>query len=193
MKKILGIAGSPRKGGNTHILVSEILRGAKKAGAKTELISLSNLRIKECDGCHTCWDTEVCWINDGMRRIYKKLMDSDCIILTTPMYWFGPTVPMKALIDRLVYFCCPKNEDKIKGKEVVLATVFAGDDPGEATPLMKMLTMTTDYLGMKLKGKILVPGVGEKGAIKKKKRKLKEAFNLGRLIGRDRKVRVKSF
>jgi len=184
MKKILGIAGSPRKGGNTHILVSEILRGAKKAGAKTELISLSNLRIKECDGCHTCWETEVCWINDGMKRIYKKLMDSDCIILATPMYWHGPTVPMKALIDRLVYFCCPKNEDKIKGKEVVLATVFAGDDPSHATPLMKMLTMTTDYLGMKLKGKIIAPGVEEKGAIKKKKRKLKEAFNLGRLIGK---------
>ncbi len=184
MKKVLGIAGSPRKGGNTHILVSEILRGAKKAGAKTELVSLSNLRIKECDGCHTCWDTEVCWINDGMKRIYEKLMDSDCIILATPMYWFGPSVAMKALIDRLVYFCDSKTADKIKGKEVVLALAFAGDDPRDARPLMKMLTMTTDYLGMRLKGKILAPGVGEKGAIRKKKRKLKEAFNLGRLIGK---------
>jgi len=111
-------------------------------------------------------------------------MDSDSIVLGTPMYWFGPTVPMKAFIDRLVYFCSAKNEDKIKGKEVVLALAFAGDDPRDATPLLKMLMMTTDYLGMKLKGKILVSGVGEKGAIKKKKSKLKEAFNLGRSIGR---------
>jgi len=184
VKKVLGIAGSPRKGGNTHILVSEILRGAKKAGAKTELISLSNLRIKECDGCHTCWETEICWINDGMKRIYKKLMDSDCIILATPMYWFGPTVPMKAFIDRLVYFCCSKNEDKIKGKEVVLATVLAGEDPNDANPLLRMLKMTVDYLGMKLRGKIIAPGVAEKGAMRMKKRKLKEACNLGRLIGR---------
>ncbi|MDH5174301.1 MAG: flavodoxin family protein [Elusimicrobiota bacterium] len=184
MKKVLGIAGSPRKGGNTHILVSQILKGAREAGARTELVSLSNLRIKECDGCHTCWETEVCRINDGMKKIYKKLMDSDCIILATPMYWFGPTVAMKALIDRLVYFCSAKNEDKIKGKEVVLALAFAGDDSRDAAPLLKMLTMTTDYLGMKLKGKILAPGVGEKGAIRKKKRKLKEAFNLGRSIGK---------
>ena len=183
MKKVLGIVGSPRKGGNTHILVSEILRGARRMGARTELVSLGNLRIKECDGCHTCWETETCTINDGMKGIYKKLMDSDCIILATPMYWFGPTVSMKALIDRLVYFCCSKNEDKIKGKEVVLATVQAGEDPNEANPLMRMLEMSIRYLGMKLKGKIIVPGVAEKGAIRKKKRKLKEALNLGRLIG----------
>lgn len=186
MKKILGIAGSPRKGGNTHILVSEILRGAREVGARTELLSLSNLKIKECDACYTCWETEVCRINDGMKRIYKKLMDSDCIILATPMYWFGPTVLMKALIDRLLYFDCSKNKDKIKGKEAILATVFADEDSTTANSLLKMLTMTVEYLGMKLKGKIMVPGVGEKGAIniKEKKKKLKEAFNLGRSIGR---------
>jgi multimeric flavodoxin WrbA len=184
VKRVLGIVGSPRIGGNTHILVSQILKGAREMGARTELISLGNLRIKECDGCHTCWETEMCRINDGMTRIYKKLMESDCIVLATPMYWFGPTVSMKALIDRLVYFCSPKTEDKIKGKEAVLAVAFAGEDPAEANPLLKMLTMTTGYLGMKLRGKILVPGVAEKGAIKKKKSKLKEALNLGRLIGR---------
>jgi len=102
MKKVLGIVGSPRKGGNTHILVSEILKGAREAGARTELLPLGKLKIEECDGCHTCWETEVCWINDGMKGIYKKLMESDCIVLATPMYWFGPTVPMKAFIDRLV-------------------------------------------------------------------------------------------
>jgi len=184
VKRVLGVVGSPRKGGNTQILVSEILKGAREAGARTELLPLGKLRIEECDGCHTCWETEVCRINDGMTGVYGKLMENDCIILATPMYWFGPTVPMKAFIDRLVYFCCPKNEDKIKGKKVVLAIVFAGSDASDATPLLKMLTMTTDYLGMKLKGKILAPGVGEKGAINRKKRKLKEAFNLGRLIGK---------
>jgi len=184
MRKVLGIVGSPRIGGNTHILVSQILKGARENGARTELVSLGNLRIKECDGCHTCWDTEVCWINDGMKRIYKKLMESDCIILGSPTYWFGPTVPMKAFIDRLVYFCSPKTEDKIKGKETVLAIVLADEDPSSANPLLRILEMTVRYLGMRIKGKIVVPGVGEKGAIRKKKRKLKEALNLGRLIGR---------
>jgi multimeric flavodoxin WrbA len=184
VKKVLGLVGSPRKGGNTHILVSQILRGAREMGARTELIYLGNLRIKECDGCHSCWETRTCIINDGMKGIYKKLMESDCIVLASPLYWFGPTVAMKAFIDRLVYFCCSKNEDKIKGKEVVLATVQAGEDANEANPLIRMLEMSVRYLGMKLKGKIIVPGVGEKGAIKSKKSKLKQALNLGRLIGR---------
>ncbi len=53
MKKILGVVGSPRRNGNTHILVSRILDGAGKAGARTEILFLDDLHIQECDGCHT--------------------------------------------------------------------------------------------------------------------------------------------
>jgi len=52
MKKILGVVGSPGRNGNTHILVSGIIEGAKESGAETEIIFLNDLNIRECDGCY---------------------------------------------------------------------------------------------------------------------------------------------
>src|SRR4030042_733316 len=60
MNKILGVIGSPRKKGNTHILVTRILEGAKAEGADTEILFLSDLDIQECDGCHSCWKGRQC-------------------------------------------------------------------------------------------------------------------------------------
>lgn len=56
MKKVLGVVGSPRRRGNTHILVSKVLKGEEKAGASTELIFFNDWTIQECDGCHVCWE-----------------------------------------------------------------------------------------------------------------------------------------
>ena len=52
---MLGIVGSPRKNGNTHVLVSRILEGARDAGAEAETVLLGDLTVQECDGCHACW------------------------------------------------------------------------------------------------------------------------------------------
>jgi multimeric flavodoxin WrbA len=69
MKTILGVVGSPRRKGNTHILVSRILEGAKNEGAATEIIFLSNLTIRECDGCHVCWKGRKCSKKDDMNNL----------------------------------------------------------------------------------------------------------------------------
>ena len=58
--KILGVVGSPRRNGNTHILVSRILEGARQEGAIADTIFLNDLDIKECDGCHVCWKSAKC-------------------------------------------------------------------------------------------------------------------------------------
>lgn len=67
--KILGVVGSPRKNGNTHILVSRILEGAKVNGAFTDSLFLNNLTIRECDGCHVCWKGKPCTKNDDMNNV----------------------------------------------------------------------------------------------------------------------------
>lgn len=97
MKTILGVVGSPRRKGNTHILVSRILEGAKKEGAATEIIFLNDLTIRECDGCHVCWKGRKCSKKDDMNNIYPKIIQSDVIIFGTPVYWYGPTALMKGI------------------------------------------------------------------------------------------------
>lgn len=100
--KLLGIVCSPRKGGNTEILVREALTGAQEAGAQTELITLRDKDIKYCDGCRTCDNTGKCHIKDDMQAIYPKLLEADGLIFGSPVYFWSVTGQAKVFIDRLV-------------------------------------------------------------------------------------------
>ncbi|MHC4061398.1 MAG: flavodoxin family protein [Planctomycetota bacterium] len=179
MKKILGVLGSPRRNGNTHILVSRMLEGAKKEGAATEILLLSDLTISECDGCHLCWEGKDCGKNDDMNSIYPKIMEADAIVFGTPVYWYGPTALMKAFVDRFVYSNCAANREKIRGKSGVIAVPFEEENPETAALVVAFFERSLAYLEMKLVGKILVGGVGRKGEILEKGDSLEEASKLG--------------
>jgi multimeric flavodoxin WrbA len=182
MKKILAVMGSPRKKGNTDLLLSRILEGAKEAGAEVEKVMLRDLVIQECDGCHTCWKGKPCSKRDDMNDLYPKIIASDAIIFGTPVYWFGPTALIKAFLDRFVYFNGPQTRKLIKGKAAVIAVPFEDTTLATAAPLVAMFEKSLDYLGMKLVGTLLVPGVGERGEILRKKARLQEAYELGRSL-----------
>ena len=184
MRKILGVVGSPRKNGNTHILVSRILEGARSRGGRGDVLFLNDLDIKECNGCHSCWEGKECSKNDDMNSIYPQIIESDGIIFGTPVYWYGPTALMKAFVDRFVYFNSPDNRARIRGKSAALAVPFEEEDPEAAALLVAFFEKSLRYLEMNLIGKIIVPGVSRKGEIVKKQDRLEEARNLGRRLAR---------
>ena len=179
MKNILAVMGSPRKKGNTHILISKILEGAEKEGAKTDIIFLGTTNIKECDGCHVCWQGKDCSKKDDMNNLYPLISQSDVIIFGTPVYWYGPTALMKAFLDRFVYFNCPENRIKIKGKSAVIVVPYEEDSLETAKPLEMLFEKSFEYLEINLTDRIIAPGVGEKGDVLKKEDKLEEAYKLG--------------
>jgi multimeric flavodoxin WrbA len=179
---ILGVVGSPRKRGNTHLLVSRILDGAVSEGAAAETLFLGDLNIRECDGCHVCWKGKQCSKKDDMKNVYPKIMQSDIIVFGTPVYWYGPTALMKCFIDRFVFFNCPENRPAIQGKSAVIAVPFEEENPETADLLVRFFKRSLNYLEMRLLGKILVPGVGERGDILKKPARLEEAYELGRRV-----------
>jgi multimeric flavodoxin WrbA len=182
MKNILGIMGSPRKNGNTHVLVSKILEGAQEAGAHTETVLLGDVHIKECDGCHACWKGFECNKKDDMNKLYSKIIKSDVIIFGTPVYWYGSTALMKAFIDRMVYFNCPENRKKIKGKKAVLVVPFEEQNPATARLVKEFFKKSLGYLDVKLIETLLVPGVTKRGEVKKKEDVMERAFLLGAKI-----------
>jgi multimeric flavodoxin WrbA len=184
MTKILGIVGSPRKKGNTDILVDRILDGAKNAGADVEKVHLRGLKIKECDGCYVCWKGKECPKKDDMNNLYPMIEAADVIIFGTPVYWFGPTALMKAFVDRFIYFNCPKNRAKIAGKAAVVASPFEDTDMETAATLVAFFEKCFDYLEMKPAGQILVPGVAEKGDILAKSDALEQAYRLGKSLAK---------
>jgi multimeric flavodoxin WrbA len=181
-KKILGVVGSPRKKGNTHILVSTILDGAKNEGAMTELLFLNDFNIRECDGCYVCWKGKHCIKKDDMNTIYPKIIQSDTIVFGTPVYWYGPTALMKCFIDRFVYFNCPENRAKIRGKSAVIAVPFEEENLNTASLLVKFFKKSLQYLEMNLIGKILVPRVSKRGDILEKHEILEKAYKLGKSL-----------
>jgi multimeric flavodoxin WrbA len=98
--KVLGIVCSPRRRGNTEILVEEALISAKECGAEVELITMAGMSIAPCDGCESCITTKKCRLDDDMQGIYPKLLEADGFIFGTPVYFWGVTAQAKALIDR---------------------------------------------------------------------------------------------
>ncbi len=184
MKKALGVVGSPRKNGNTHVLVLKILEGVQSEGISTDVIFLSDLSIEECDGCYVCWESEKCVKKDDMSNLYEKIIESDVIVFGTPVYWYGPTALMKAFIDRFVYFNSPQNRKKIKGKLAVIAVPFEDENDDTVAPVVSFFEKSLNFLEMNLIGKIITPGVTKRGEVKEKKEYMEKAYNLGKEIAK---------
>jgi multimeric flavodoxin WrbA len=100
--KILGISCSPRKEGNTMLLLGEALKGAKKEGAETELYSVADKDLRPCEGCWVCTRGGVCHIKDDMPELQEKMIGADGIIYGAPVYFYGMAAQAKIIIDRTI-------------------------------------------------------------------------------------------
>lgn len=97
---VLGISGTPRKGGNSEILLNASLEPFAAAGWNIIKILLSENKITPCTGCETCADRKRCFIDDDMARVYHALEACDAVIISSPSYWRNVPAQLKALFDR---------------------------------------------------------------------------------------------
>ncbi|MDI6841911.1 flavodoxin family protein [Methanothermobacter wolfeii] len=100
MVKVVGICGSPRKNGNTEILLREALRAAEDCGAETELIRLAGLDINPCRACDSCKKTGECAIDDDLNDVIERAASADGIIIGSPVYFGSVTAQTKMFMDR---------------------------------------------------------------------------------------------
>ena len=98
--KVIGILGSPRRGGNTEVLLDRALAGALEAGADTEKLALCDYDFSGCNECNDCMDTGFCTIVDEMDVIYEAIERADRVIFASPMFFMGVPAHAKAAIDR---------------------------------------------------------------------------------------------
>ena len=102
--KIIAVNGSPRKGGNTDLLLDEMLRIIERNQIGTETIFLRDLDLKPCDACKYCRQHPgKCHIEDDFPPIFEKSLAAEGIILSTPVYFGSATPPIKAFMDRVGY------------------------------------------------------------------------------------------
>jgi arsenate reductase len=97
---VLGLQGSPRVKGNTSLLLSTFLAEAKRLGARTQNIHVARKDISPCQECNNCEKKGFCLIDDDMQEIFPLLRKADIVVMGTPVFFYGPTAQMKALIDR---------------------------------------------------------------------------------------------
>ena len=117
--KVIGIVGSPRKGGNTEAITRVALREIRKAGLKAELISLAEKKITPCDGCRGCVETGKCKIKDDFDPILAKMLKAEGIILATPVYYGAATPQIVSLISRCYRLKDKPLRNKVGGPIVV--------------------------------------------------------------------------
>ena len=101
---ILGIAASPRRGGNSEILLDEALRGAQSVGANVEKKVLQDMRIAPCQECYNCHSKGECIIKDDMAVLSSGFRLCDHIILASPIFFYGVSAQAKGMIDRCQSF-----------------------------------------------------------------------------------------
>ncbi len=183
--RLLGIMGSPRVKGNTDLLLDEALAGARGQGAEVEKVIVDKLKIAPCREYYGCLRDGNCVIRDDMDSIYPKLIEADRLIIASPIFFYGLTSQLKALIDRSQalwvrrYILKNLPEKSRKG-----AFIGVGATRGEK--LFDGSILTVRYflksIGAQYKDELLIRGVDGKGKIKEHPTALTEAYELGRRL-----------
>jgi multimeric flavodoxin WrbA len=171
MVKILGILGSPRKKGNSEILLDSALKAAEEEGAEVEKIRLCDLDYEPCRECHGCDETGECIVQDDMQRIYPKLMECDRLFIASPIFFMGISAQTKAMIDRCQCLWVRKyrlkqtmGEGREHRKGFFMA-VGGSPNPEKFIAPVKVVRAFFATLDVTYDKELLVAGVDEKGAI----------------------------
>jgi multimeric flavodoxin WrbA len=184
--RVLGIYGSPRKKGNTDILLDTVLAAASEAGAETGAVYARKLKIAGCVGCGGCDTTGVCVVKDDMREVYDKLEWAGAVVLSAPIYFYNVPAQAKALIDRSQAMWAKRllagktpGKGHSRGKGYLVA---AGATKGKNLFVGTELTARYFYdaLDLKYSGGLFYWRVDKAGEIREHPDALKEAAELGR-------------
>jgi len=172
---ILIFSGSPRKGGNTDLLVEAFAKGASQKH-HVEVVSVHDYKVNPCMGCNACFKNKanVCVQNDDMSLIYEKMSRADMLVIASPVYFYGLSAQLKAVIDR---FHNPIR-DTFRLKKMALLLVGAATLPELFDSILAQYRLCLNFFKLEDVGHVLVRGVKDKGDIRNTDA-LQEAFHLG--------------
>lgn len=162
-KKVLIISSSPRKGGNSDTLCDKFAQGAKETGNIVEKIFLKDKKINYCTGCGFCNTNDYggCSQKDDMPEILEKIINSDVIVLATPVYFYTMCGQMKTFIDR---FC--SRYTHIEGKNFYYIMTAADGNPHAMNRvLVEFDGLMACLPNPHVKGQLIATGVWQKGDV----------------------------
>ena len=185
--KTLALLGSPRKRGNTEVLLDSVLLGATAAGGEVETVCLCELNIQPCINCGGCDKTGICVLEDEMTPLYDKLLVADRVILAAPIYFYGVPAHAKAFVDRLQALWVRKNILKADGnwqenpeRKGFLISVAATKGKRVFEGAILTMKYACDAIGITYGGEFLVRGIDGRGDMGKAVGEMEKAEEAGK-------------
>ncbi len=187
--KLLALSCSPRKGGNTDLLLDVLLSGVQDNLCQIDKIRVAELDIKPCSHCDLCGREGCCVIKDDMQLLYPKLLEADYVVFASPIYFMAHCAQAKLVIDRCQLFWSLEHyqnkqfisPDRPTRQGVFISTgatrgpkVFAG---AKTTMEWFFKTLQINYYA-----DLLFDDCDDKGAIKEHPTALAEAYDLGKKL-----------
>jgi multimeric flavodoxin WrbA len=189
MLTAIGIAGSPRRGGNSSALLNAVLEGAEAAGAATEVIHLNDLSLRGCQGCERCAPGGQCTVTDALTSVLAALRLADIWVLASPIYFDGVSGQMKLFFDRLHCFMMEDGQTKprLDGRRRAAVVVTSEAEPYEAyQTAVRALAGYFSWMGDFGEVAIMCEGeLGRVGAAAEKPDAVARARRLGRKLVAD--------
>ena len=158
--KVLVLQGSPNADGSTALLVREFANGARQAGHSVEVVDVAALNIAPCTGCVACGYGGPCAQYDDFDDLREQILAFDMLVFATPLYYYGMTAQLKAVVDRF----CSANP-RISGKRLksALLAVAWNDDDWTFDALEAHYDTLVRYLNLRDCGRVLGGGCGTPG------------------------------
>ena len=159
--KILVLTGSPRKKGNSATLAAHFIKGAEEAGHTVARFDAALSNVHPCTACNSCGMDGPCVFQDDFQFVREHIIPADVVAFATPLYYFGFSSQLKAVIDRFYAI----NGSIHVAKKAVLMMTYADNAARKERPLLAHYEMLLDYLGWTDAGRVIAPGVWPAGAV----------------------------
>jgi multimeric flavodoxin WrbA len=184
--KVLAIAGSPRRNGNSDLLLAEAARGAREAGAEVETVELRKVRMSPCVECNACYRLGRCRIDDAFQPLFEKTLEADRLICSTPVFFMSVPAQAKIFIDRFQCLWSRKyvlKEPLFEGGDRDRRALVIAVGGSRSRKMFDCIEMTWKYFFDVLEttywSNLWVNRVDDKGEVVEKPAVVADAFRLG--------------
>ena len=176
--KIIVLMGSPNRKGSTNLLAEAFKKGAEEAGHNVQVIDICHVDVNPCIGCVKCGYEGPCVQNDDTRIIRSALLSADMVVFATPLYYYGMTAQLKAVVDRFCSYNSSLNRKHLKS--ALLAVAWNSDD-WTFDALAAHYKTLVRYINFEDVGMVLGYGCGTSSMTENSKY-ISEAYKLGKSL-----------
>lgn len=163
---ILVITGSPRTDGNSELLADAFIEGARERFHQVDKFRAGRKNISGCNACERCWSKgKPCVIDDDLDELTPLLENADVVVFVSPLYYFGVTAQIKAVIDRMYAYISKDRRTSLKIKGSVLIMCGGTDDKEDFEGAVATYKKTAHHMRWRDSGGLIVPSVNDRGDV----------------------------